>query len=80
MCSLSRHRPYRSGFHGSWGLLPYGDRLRSTKRLTAKVLSSKACQDYAFLQNEHVVDFLQRLGQSSLSMRENTHLLVSLVS
>ena len=60
-----------SGWEDSWGLLRYGDLMRTTRRLANRVLSSTACRNHILLQEHAVLRFVQKMYEQPQNLFEN---------
>ncbi|CAE7114382.1 unnamed protein product [Rhizoctonia solani] len=61
------------GWETSLGMLPYGERMRKTRKLLYEGMSVRAMEDLYPLQEREAVKFIQRLLQSPQKLQEHIH-------
>ncbi|KAL5636445.1 hypothetical protein ACGC1H_000418 [Rhizoctonia solani] len=61
------------GWESSLGMLPYGDRMRRTRKLLYEGMSVRAMTDLYPLQEREVVKFIQRLLKTPEQLQEHIH-------
>ncbi|KAH7343236.1 cytochrome P450 [Rhizoctonia solani] len=61
------------GWENSLGMLPYGERMRKTRKLLYEGMSVRAMTDLYPLQEQEVIKFVQRLLKTPEQLQEHIH-------
>ncbi|KAH7097918.1 cytochrome P450 [Auriculariales sp. MPI-PUGE-AT-0066] len=64
---------YMCGWRNAFALLMYGDRLRTTKRITNNVLNQRACQRYIPIQQDTALRLVKKLFRGSDQVDKSLH-------